>query len=894
MFFNKFLRLVALLMSMTVMLSSFCSCSKKVPVIKDSVSKELQSLAVFDLDEAAMDGRYKATETESAYLATMKKLLSNKYLELYIGKGYDIAVLDKETGSIHFSNPGMFDSNISESVNDSAKAAAYSQIFLTYYDSSNNQKTMSSYPDSISDKNDKVNVNVENNTVEVTYEFGDNQEDMLVCHAFTEKSFDALKKQSQTLIDDGKLDEIAFIRFTEAYSRIVYDELGTTTKNEYEKRFPLFKKLGALYVLREEISQAQINNIIEVSKVLGIDKEYLRQEEINYGGGKGNQLSSPYFKIPLVYTLQDRDVVVSIDASKIKCADEYYLTKISVLSNFGATKFGENGYTFVPDGSGAIISNDIDSPNISNMDFPFYGSDFGKELVNSKKISSYSPFPIFGVYNGSKAIFGIVESGDALGGITTQIPTSELPYNTVSPWFNYYIQDYQNAYAIKDSDNNTEDMSATSYVYMKTTPTCTYSIRYHFLYGEHADYSGMATYYQSYLIKKGVLKDNLKRQNLLVDLNIIGAITKKTFRMGIPIESVVAASDFDATLHLTERLEKEGVENLNVIYRGCFNGGLDFQIPTKLKVEKVLGGENGYIALYKKLATKNQNLLPMIDFSRVYEKGNGLNKNSQISRYINQKVAYYSEYAPSDLSRDSERISYILNPLSYSDIVDKFVKNDVIENKSIFASTIASYLSGNYDDKYQIDREEAKLLTRKALEKLNEAGYSLTFDGCNEYALEYADSISEIPVVNSNLNIESYSIPFVGMVLHGYIPYSGSQLNQSSNYKKALLQTIENGAGLNYILMTENTMILQDTAYSDYYSIVADEWENEIIDSYKKLNSIFKDLTDCTIVKHTKIADGVFCVLYSNGTKIYVNYNQSSVETIDGTVESLGYMVVND
>ena len=72
MFFNKFLRLVALLMSMTVMLSSFCSCSKKVPVIKDSVSKELQSLAVFDLDEAAMDGRYKATETESAYLKNEK------------------------------------------------------------------------------------------------------------------------------------------------------------------------------------------------------------------------------------------------------------------------------------------------------------------------------------------------------------------------------------------------------------------------------------------------------------------------------------------------------------------------------------------------------------------------------------------------------------------------------------------------------------------------------------------------------------------------------------------------------------------------------------------------------------------------------------------------------
>ena len=36
--------------------------------------------------------------------------------------------------------------------------------------------------------------------------------------------------------------------------------------------------------------------------------------------------------------------------------------------------------------------------------------------------------------------------------------------------------------------------------------------------------------------------------------------------------------------------------------------------------------------------------------------------------------------------------------------------------------------------------------------------------------------------------MESYAIPFVGMVLHGYMEYSGVALNQQGSYQKALLK----------------------------------------------------------------------------------------------------------
>lgn len=891
---KRIVKTVALSLCVALLAATLFGCSKEAPVIISiELNNEISDWALYDLDDSAKDGRYKATAEELASLSSMGKKLSNDYLELYMGSNYDIAVLDKETGAVYFSNCGIYDESINKSANKAILADAFSQVSIVYYDTSNNKRTMTSYPDCVSEKKNQVTVNVKKDQLEVIYEFDVNRDEMLICPVLTEKSFNLLKEKAEKLIAEEKLDEISHIRFLETYSRIVYDELDKVNKNDYEDRYPHFEDLGVLYVLSDEISQAQINNNIEVSKILGIDKEFLKTEEKNYGGGESNVLSTPYFKIPVIYSLQGRDIIVSINASEIVCAEDYYLTRISLLNNFGATKQSENGYTFVPDRSGAIICNDIESPNISSMDFPFYGTDFGKEIINSRKISPYTPFPVFGVYNGVKSVFGIVESGDALGGITAQTPTKEFMYNSVYPWFNYYEQDFQNVYAVKNTDSNTEDISGTSYIYSEQTPTCAYRVRYHFLYGDKATYSGMATYYQNYLVKKDALKDRTENEALLLDLNVIGAITKKTFKYLVPVETVVAASEFKDVEALTKRLTNGGIDNLNLIYQGCINGGMDFKVPTKINIEKSLGSKNDYKSLCNTLSDNEQKLLPMIDFAKVFENGNGLDKHTQISRYLNQKVAYYSDYMPSDLSRDSKRISYLINPYSYSEIIEKFIENSKdLKTKSVFVSTVGSYLSGNYDDKYQIDREEAKFLTQNALKELDSDGYALSFDGCNEYILEYAHSISNVPVSSGNYNIESYSVPFVGMVLHGYIPYSGCQLNQQANYQNALLQTIESGAGLNYIIMTESSMLLQDTAYSDYYSVDISEWETEIIDKYNELNKIFKSLANSTIVQHSRVKDGVFVTVYSNGTKIYVNYNRSSVTVDEGAVEAMNYLLV--
>ena len=891
--FKKSRLIISLIMCCTILLCTMTGCSNNKGNVKFKYSNEKLQAYIDDLDDISKSGIYRADDKKMACLSNMELKLSNDYMNLYVGRYYDIALLDKTTASIYFSNYAIYDSNVNAEQNEAGLSSLYSQVNITYFNDSNIKAQMYSYPDCISDKKNQVEMSVENNCLNMKYCFGVKTDEQVVCSAFSQKSFDELDKKASKLIDEGKLDEMVYIRFKEAYSKIVYEDLGAMTRDLYTKQFSLFKKLGSIYVLREDVTQPEKNNIIKVSKLLEIDNKYISLETDKLGGSAKSATDDPYFEIPVSYELQGRDLLVSIDTANVFCAEDYKLTRISLLNWFGAVSKDSSGYSFIPDRSGAIIENNTTIQNITSLELPFYGSDFGKEIINSEKINPYAPFPIFGIYDGERSLFGIVESGDAIGGVNAQVATSELPYNSVSPWLNFYEQDLQNAYAVKNTNSNSDNISGTNYVYMNSTPDCKYTVRYHFLYGENATYSGMASYYQKYLLKTGSLSENKTSEHLNLDLNVIGAITKKQIKLGIPVESVVSATKFKDAQDFAKQLKDKGIVDLNMIYLGCYNGGLDFKIPSKLKVEKVLGSKNEYNSLISSLSKSGYNFLPTIDYTRVYSKGNGLNKNTQISRYINQKVAYYSDYIATDNSRNEERISYLINPYTYSDIVKELLDNISSEMQNIFIPSVASYLSGNYDEKYQLNREQTKILTQDSLKMLTDKGYKLTLDGANVYALKYASSLSDVPVTFGSYNIESYSVPFVGMVLHGYIDYTGPQLNQQSDYKKALLQTIESGAGLNYIVMTENQMILQDTNYSDYYSVFAEDWKTQIIDTYNSLNKVFSDLSNCKIVDHKILNKGIVSVEYSNGTVIYINYNDNVVQTPVGNIDALNFKVIS-
>lgn len=116
---------------------------------------------------------------------------------------------------------------------------------------------------------------------------------------------------------------------------------------------------------------------------------------------------------------------------------------------------------------------------------------------------------------------------------------SVVPYSTVGPWVTYYSQDV-------NADGN--------YIYKKSPAKTEFKVRYHFLYGEDSTYSGMARYYQKYLLQTGLLKKSSERSGLPLNLNFVCGIDKDQVVFGVPVKKVFAASTMEGIQDFAGRL----------------------------------------------------------------------------------------------------------------------------------------------------------------------------------------------------------------------------------------------------------------------------------------------------------------------------------------------------
>ena len=191
-------------------------------------------------------------------------------------------------------------------------------------------------------------------------------------------------------------------------------------------------------------------------------------------------------------------------------------------------------------------------------------------------------------------------------------------------------------------------------------------------------------------------------------------------------------------------------------------------------------------------------------------------------------------------------------------------------------------------------------------------------NGGNAYTWKYADHILDMPLDSSRYIKSTYTVPFLGYVLHGYKNFTGSAINMAGDIRYEILKCIENGAYMYFILSYDNTELLkEDEQLSKYYSIRYDIWYDDVVELYNELNSVLEPLQTKEIVghqfligervleegeifdvenpdKYKTMDDGrIVRVTYEDGTTFILNYNYFDV-TVDGTVvDAYGYVKVN-
>ena len=583
----------------------------------------------------------------------------------------------------------------------------------------------------------------------------------------------------------------------------------------------------------------------------------------------------PNFKMTLEYRLDEDGFTVRLPANSISFdEDTLRLTSIDILPYMGAgsqytgtdTTAKHSGYTFIPDGSGTIIRFE-DITTGYNISGEMYGPDYSYHEITGQH-AEIMRYPVFGVVSGTwdgrtEGYTAIITEGDTMAKLmSTHGGGQRHNYNSVYATFNPRPYD---TYSL--SGSTVTDKTATWTVTSSRRYTDSYRIKYIMLTDDataqaanltnyyEPSYVGMAKAYRNYLEKSG----QLARLNASdIDSNIplyiesFGATQTDGRFLSIPVQVDTALTTFEDVKTMYDELTAMGVKNINFKLTGFANGGIHPTVPYKLKWERVLGGNSGFSDLAAYSREKGFGLYPEFDFAYMHDNTtfDGVNVKKHAVKTIDNRYTAKRYYDAATQTWQSD-FALAISPSVYDYFYSKFNESYVDYNANgISVSTLGSDLNSDFDKDDPYNREDSKNFTQEILAKMGES-YDVMVSGGNAYTFKYADVILNMATESSKYMRASASIPFIGMVLHGYIKTAGEALNMESDIESALLHAIENGSSLYFILSYRNLEALKESgSFSNYYSVGYDVWKDEVAEYYLRLNDVLSDLQTKLIVDH--------------------------------------------
>ena len=662
--------------------------------------------------------RASSAETKTYYLAEEKiasmgdpvKVVDNiaVYVEESTG---EVAFQNVTTGQTLFTNPYDINSPYNKlkgkTLTSAVKRQLLSQIILKFTDNGT-ENTMYSYSDSA--LRAQIDIKTLKSGIRVDYAIGEPNVNYLVPRLIEKDRFETLIRgilqANLSDFDFGHFDAFFILKdpnakgLTPSAINSMHADFPATTK-EYSST--TYEGYMAVYTITDasarEMRQLEDWIVTYCPKYTYEDMEY----DHDLTGYELNDEAPPMFRLALEYTIEDGDISVRLPANSIRYDESRFEIKtISVLPYMGAGICGVvsngdgsgdyyngnyevtylDGYTFVPDGSGAILRyKDLVGGTLYTLSGDVYGADFAYHKISQQHAETMR-LPVFGLmtdYNTNvyweevsgevvtrhtkpvdqeRGYFAIITEGESMAKITSEHGGTQHPYNSVYPTFSPLPTD---SYEVEDSVS-VSGGSSTWTVTSDRKYTGNYTIRYIMLEGDDAakkfnlkdwyqcSYVGMADAYRTYLYNTGALTrlENTK-SDIPLYIESFGSMLTTERVLSIPVEVDTPLTTFadiqtmytelknakrcDACGDYVYNAEEEakhaencdgtlspiGIDHTNFRLTGFANGGMKSTYPAKLKWVSVLGGSDGYEDLVAFAKENGIELYPDFDLAYVTE-----------------------------------------------------------------------------------------------------------------------------------------------------------------------------------------------------------------------------------------------------------------------------------
>ncbi len=845
----------------------------------------------------AENGEIKQITTAQEKLSLMDYRYGNDDYELYIDAySGEVAVRCKSTNELLFTNPynvGLSEIAKENDVNGTGtKPKLLSQLIVWYTDiaEGGESKALYSYLDA-STKNQVAVTNIKNG-LRVEYTIGKQATRSLVPRLVSAEVFEELyatmKENIEASGGNAKTTLSVFSAWYTKYSPAPANASSTpwNQKAQDQKQaglsgtYPMIASVDS-YWLDPSVSDRELNQIDSLIKEYAPEYTFEDLDEAHsYMGYESGSKASPLFRMALEYTLDEQGLVVRLPANSIRFNESAFrLDRIEVLPYMGAGTSPNPGYAFFPDGSGALFDFEEMAAlgKESGVSGFVYGEDYAYHEI-SAKYQEVIRYPVYGLVEtetvggvqDQRGYLAIVESGAAM---KMQIASyhggmQESEYNALQ--LTVYPRP-TDTYILEDDATGTSEWTVVS----SRKYTGSYQIRYIMLTDRpvagseskyyECSYLGMAKAYREYLEAKGVLT-RLTSEDVKDDIPLyietFGALETTEKFLSIPMDVMTPLTTFDDIATMYDELKTAGITNVNFIMTGYTKGGMtDASVPYKLKWENAVSDEMEFEDLVAKAKTDGFGLFPDFDFVFVTKDGmfDGLSLKKHAVKTIDDRYTSKREYSATKHTYVSN-YELALSSAYFSHFYEKFIpKYQAYDPVGISLSTLGSYLNSDFDEDEPYNRADSEEFTIKAFEYMENTltDAQIMSSAANDYTWKYLDHITDIALDSSRYANAYASVPFLGIVLHGYVSIAGTPVNMEGNLDYAFLKALESGAALNFILSYRNTENLKNYEnLSQYYSVRYDIWRDDVIEMYKELNDLLKGVQTSTITEH-RFVDGV-------------------------------------
>jgi hypothetical protein len=800
-------------------------------------------------------------------------ILENNYLHLhFLADTAEIVLTDKTSGIQWRSNPPNPDDDKAADV--VTKQLMESQFSIDYADSSGVGMTLQSGIYSI--QRDAYEYEVVDGALEVRYTVGDLARNYRIPPAMSEDRMsvylDRMEWEERGIVETVyRLYDINNLRLNDDRNKLLAD-------------FPELSRIK-LWVLRtttpdymKEIAEFQF-------KEAGYTMEDFVEDSMRYeltGGA-----IKPAFSITIRYMLDGKSLIVNVPFDKIGYRPAYPITQLALLPFMGSGDINDSGYILVPDGSGSLIYFNNQKQNQVPYNIRIFGWDeaMPREAVIS---DNKALFPAFGIHRNGAALFCVIEEGSTYASVRADVSGRNSSWNRVYPTFEMVHG------ALMDIAGRNQ---RAVYLYEASLPEGE-NITLRYTPCAEPGYMGMAKEYRSWLLENNpALRNKRVTGGTQSAVEIIGAVNKTQHRLGLPMDLPLKLTSYKEAENMVKDFAALGWTNIHVKMNGWFNRSVDHTVPTKIKLIKALGSKRDFERIVNTAQQNNFTFYPEVDFMfmRDVKLFSGFNLYSDAARYVNRERVQRFPYSFIWFGERKQwgKLNYLARPIATERMIDNYRKQaGRYKIKNIAFRNMGSRLAGDYHEKRHVSREASMMMRRNKFNEIDQSGSKMIVNSGFIYSVPWASIITDMIINEQSFGINNASVPFLQIVLHGIVPYTGRAINLAEDYTKNLLKTIECGAGLYFSFMTEETAELQETKFRQFYANEYGKWAGDADTLYKKFNADFGHLYNKLIVNHEILSTDVTITEYEDGTRVVVNASDNAYNFNGNTLKADSYIVL--